>query len=243
MPLSWVRAKFEGFRSQVLGELANELEIEVSDDLLEALAAATALVAFADGVSSPDEREELLSVFEDEDRLTEIDLDDLFDAFDDYAEQFTDDRNAAETEALGAVGVFDDAPDQARLLVRAALAIASTDGVLTPAEEQAVQKLCDTLGIELAAGSQEPVQLEHEVVGDEAAAVVPLLPPRVGKKNMENIDPAIRDDARNIKTSIIVTKPEVINLIAFSALKHKPGRFVLGLVADQERLWMATGAI
>ena len=150
MPLRWVRAKFDGFRSQVLGELANELEIEVSDDLLEALAAATALVAFADGVASPDEREELLSVFEDEDRLTEIDLDDLFDAFDDYAEQFTDDRKAGEAEALGAVAVFDDAPDQARLLVRAALAIASTDGVLTPAEEQAVHKLCDTLGIELA---------------------------------------------------------------------------------------------
>lgn len=150
MPLSWVRTKFEGFRSQVLGEIANELEIEVSEDLLEALAAATAFVAFADGVASPDEREELLSVFEDEDRLTEIDLDDLFDAFDDYAEQFTDDRQAAESEALGAVAVFDDAPDQARLLVRAALAIASTDGVLTPAEEQAVQKLCDTLGIELA---------------------------------------------------------------------------------------------
>ena len=104
MPLSWVRTKFGDFRSQVLGELANELEIEVSEDLVEALAAATSLVAFADGVASPEEREELLSVFEEEDRLTEIDLDDLFDAFDDYAERFAEDAKAAESEALTAVG-------------------------------------------------------------------------------------------------------------------------------------------
>ena len=90
MPLSWVKVKFADFRSQVLGELATELEAEVSEDLVEALAAATSLVAFSDGVLKPEEREELLSVFEEEDRLTELDLDDLFDAFDDYAERFAE---------------------------------------------------------------------------------------------------------------------------------------------------------
>ena len=60
---------------------------------------------------------------------------------------------------------------------------------------------------------------------------------------MKNINPAVRYDARNIKTSIIVTEPEVINLIAFSALKHQTGRFILGLVAHQECLRMATRAI
>ena len=132
MPLSWVRAKFGDFRSQVLDELANELEVEVSEDLVEALAAATSLVAFADGVASPEEREELLSVFEEEDRLTEIDLDDLFDAFDDYAERFAEDATAAESEALTAVGVFDDLPDLGRLVVRAALVVGTTDGALNP---------------------------------------------------------------------------------------------------------------
>jgi tellurite resistance protein TerB len=150
MPLGWVRTKFGDFRSQVLGELANELEAEVSEDLVEALAAATSLVAFADGVSSPEEREELLSVFEEEDRLTEIDLDDLFDGFDDYAERFAEDPKAAEGEALAAVGVFDDSPDLGRLVVRAALAVASTDGILKPAEEKAVRQLCDVLGLEVA---------------------------------------------------------------------------------------------
>ena len=53
MPLSWVKVKFADFRSQVLGELATELEAEVSEDLVEALAAATSLVAFADGVLEP----------------------------------------------------------------------------------------------------------------------------------------------------------------------------------------------
>ena len=40
MPLSWVRVKFNDLRAQVLDELANELEIEVSEDLVEALIAA-----------------------------------------------------------------------------------------------------------------------------------------------------------------------------------------------------------
>lgn len=149
MPLSWLRNRFGEFKSRVLAELADELEEEAGEDLVEALAAATAMVAFADGVPSAEEREQLLSVFEEEDRLTEIDLDDLFDAFDDYAERFADDASAAESEVLTAVAVFDDSPELGRLIVRSALAVASTDGVLGPAEEKAVGRLCDVLGLEI----------------------------------------------------------------------------------------------
>ena len=150
MSLSWVRSKFGDFRAQVLGELANEFEIEVSEDLIEALAAASSLVAFADGEAGADEREELVAVLEEEDRLADIDLDDLADAFEDYAERFTEEPKAAESEALTAVGLFDDAPDLGRLVVRGAIAIASSDGVLSQAEEQAVRRLCHVLGIEPA---------------------------------------------------------------------------------------------
>ena len=166
MPLSWVKAKFSDLKSQALGELATELELEISEDLVEALAAATSLVAFADGVSSPEEREALLAVFEEEDRLTEIDLDDLFDAFDDYAERFTEDAAAAETEALTAVGVFDDEPELGRLVVRAALAVGTTDGVLSEAETAMVKRLCDTLGIDLK-DLKVPVKRRHDDPDDE----------------------------------------------------------------------------
>jgi tellurite resistance protein TerB len=166
MPLRWVRTKFGDFRSQVLGELATEFEAEVSEDLVQAVAAAASLVAFADGVLSPEEREELLAVFEEEDRLTEIDLDDLFDAFDDYAERFGEDPKAAAAEAWTAVSVFDDSPEPGRLVVRAALAVASTDGVLSPAEEQAVRQLCDALGFELAE-LKRPVKHREDDPDDE----------------------------------------------------------------------------
>jgi tellurite resistance protein TerB len=149
MPLSWLKSKYGVFKAQVLAELAEELEEEVSEDLIEALAAGAAMVAFADGVSSAEEREQLLAVFEEEDRLTEIDLDDLFDAFDDYAERFAEDPAAAESEALTSVAVFDDNPELGRLIVRASLVVASGDGALTPAEEKAVGQLCDALGLEI----------------------------------------------------------------------------------------------
>jgi tellurite resistance protein TerB len=166
MPIAWLKARFGDFRSRVLAELAEELEIEVSEDLVEALAAATAMVAFADGVPSPEEREELLGVFEEEDRLTEIDLDDLFDAFDDYAERFAEDPKAAEEEALTAVAVFDDTPELGRLVVRAALAAASSDGALGPEEEKAVQSLCDALGLEVDELKQ-PVRRRREEPDEE----------------------------------------------------------------------------
>ena len=57
-------------------------------------------MAFADGVAGPEEREELLAVFEEEDRLMDIDLDDLFDACDDYAQRSAEDRKLAESEAV-----------------------------------------------------------------------------------------------------------------------------------------------
>src|SRR5688500_2426043 len=133
MPVEWLKTKFTAFRSRALEELADELEEEVSEDLIEALAAATAMVAFADGVSSPEEREELLAVCVEEDRLTDSDLGDLFEAFDDYAERFAEDAKAAESEALTAVAVFDDTPELGRLVLRSALAVASSDGVLSPA--------------------------------------------------------------------------------------------------------------
>lgn len=161
MPLSWLRNKFGEFKSQVLTELAEELEEEVSEDLVEALAAAAAMVAFADGVPSAEEREQLLAVFEEEDRLTEIDLDDLFDAFDDYAERFAEDPTAAESEVLTSVAVFDDSPDLGRLIIRGALAVATTDGILGPAEEKAVGRLCDVLGLEVAE-VRKPVERHRE---------------------------------------------------------------------------------
>ena len=166
MPLTWLRNKFGAFKAQALAELADELEEEVGEDLIEALAAAAALVAFADGVPSAEEREELLGVFEEEDRLTDIDLDDLFDAFDDYAERFGEDAVAAEGEALTAVAVFDDAQELGRLIVRAALAVASTDGVLSPAEEKAVARLCDVLGLE-AEEIRQPIKKEHRADPDD----------------------------------------------------------------------------
>ena len=165
MAITWLRNKFGAFRAQVLAELADELEEEVGEDLIEALAAATALVAFADEVVSAEEREQLLGVFEEE-RLTDIDLDDLFDAFDDYAERFGEDATAAESEALAAIAAFDDSPELGRLIVRAALAVGSTDGVLSPAEETAVGRLCDALGLE-PEELRKPIKKEHRVDPDD----------------------------------------------------------------------------
>ena len=151
MPLKWLRSRFEEFRGGALRELAAEMRDEPSEDLIEAVAAATALVAFADGARSEAERDELLAVFEEEDTLTDVDLDELFDVFDDYSERFAETDPVVETEALAAVAVFDDEPDLGRMIIRAAVAVAGRDGELSPGETHAVERLCDALGLEVTA--------------------------------------------------------------------------------------------
>ena len=101
-------------------------------------------------------------MFEEEDRLTELDLDDLFDAFDDYAERFAEDATAAEAEALTAVGVFDDSPDLGRLVVRAALAVASTRRRAVAGGGEGRDAAVRVLGLELAELKQPVKRREDE---------------------------------------------------------------------------------
>ena len=63
--------------------------------------------------------------------------------------------------------MFDDEPDLGRLVVRAALAVGTTDGVLSEAEEAAVKRLCDTLGLELTDLKQPVKRREDEDDDDE----------------------------------------------------------------------------
>lgn len=165
MPINWLKAGFPQFRAEALEDLAEEFEIEVNQDVVEGLTAAMALIAFADGVPDPDGREEILAAFEEEERLNDLDLDDLFDAFDDQAERFATEGREAQAEALATVAVFDDEPEAGRLILRAALAVTSHDGTLTPGQEEAVRRLCDALGltvIELKERARRPLDDELE---------------------------------------------------------------------------------
>ncbi|MFO1040045.1 MAG: TerB family tellurite resistance protein [Geminicoccaceae bacterium] len=150
MAFRWLKSKFEDFRTQALTELGHEFGDDLPEDLVEAVAAATAMVAYADHELDDEERAHLLEVFEQENALTDVDLDELFEAFDDYTERFVEDRQAAEKETLAAVAEFAGTPHRARLIVRAALAVASSDGDLSQPEMAAVGKLCDVLGIDPA---------------------------------------------------------------------------------------------
>lgn len=150
MPIGWLKSKFEDFRTQALTELGQEFGEGLPDNLVEAVAASTALVAYADHELDDDERAHLLAVFEQEDALTDVDLDELFEAFDDYAERFVEDRQAAETEALAAVAEFSATPHRARMIIRSAVAVASSDGELSEPEAAAIDRLCAALGVETA---------------------------------------------------------------------------------------------
>ena len=68
---------------------------------------------------------------------------------------------------IAAVAVFDDSPELGRMLIRAAIAVASKDGSLTAAEEKAVRQLCYVLGLEVGELKQPARRGQDEDAGEE----------------------------------------------------------------------------
>lgn len=115
---------------------------------LDAVMAAGALVATADGeVSLP----ELLSrdtVLERVDALQAFDSSVAVRSFEGFVADIMADPKAGSERALAAVGRFGDDAEAAQLLLRAAVAIAKADTRFSIEEQRTVARLCEALGME-----------------------------------------------------------------------------------------------
>lgn len=111
-------------------------------DLTEALVAGSALVAMADGVIEPSEREKLIDYFRTSQEMRGININEVDSRFNYFVQRIQSDRMLGKAEALRAVGKLASKPEAARLVVRLCCAIGFADGEFAPVEKQVVEEIC-----------------------------------------------------------------------------------------------------
>lgn len=117
-----------------------------SKDLLEAIVGASALVAYADGSITADEKQKLMGYLRNSDQLKVFDQNDTIKLFQKYAEKFEFDTAIGTGEVMQVVGKFKGKP-QAQLVVRVCCAIGAADGNFDEDEKAVVRKMCSELGL------------------------------------------------------------------------------------------------
>ena len=110
-------------------------------DLTEALVAGSALVAMADGILDPSEREKLIDYFRTSQEMRGININEVDSRFNYFVQRIQSDRMMGKAEALRAVGKLASKPDAARLVVRLCCAIGFADGEFAPVEKKIVEEI------------------------------------------------------------------------------------------------------
>jgi len=110
-------------------------------DLTEALVAGSALVAMADGVIEPSEREKLIEYFRTSQEMRGINMNEVDSRFNYYVQRIKSDSMMGKAEALRAVGKLASKPEAARLVVRLCCAIGFADGEFAPVEKKIVEEI------------------------------------------------------------------------------------------------------
>lgn len=143
MALDWLKGKF----NEVSKNLKDEVTKIRNRTFLEGVVAGCAVVAYADGVVKPEEKQKMLGFMRNNDIMSVFKTEDVIKLFEKFSGRFEFDREIGEMDALAAIAKVKSKPDQARLLVRVCCAIGSSDGDFDNSEKAAVRKICNELGL------------------------------------------------------------------------------------------------
>jgi small-conductance mechanosensitive channel/tellurite resistance protein/CRP-like cAMP-binding protein len=115
--------------------------------LLEAAMAATALVAYADGVIEPEERAQVIETLDELDILRQAGADEGIKRFDDYAAKLEADTDTGTRDAMAEVTALKDDAALARMVVDICIAVSAADGEIEEPEEARIAEIEQALGI------------------------------------------------------------------------------------------------
>ncbi len=126
--------------------LATEITKFQSKELLEAVVAGSAMVAYADGNVSPQEKRKMIGYLNSSEQLKVFDQTDVIRLFQKYVEKFEFDTLIGTGEVMKAVVKFKGKPE-AQLIVRICCAIGAADGNFDAKEQAVVRRMCSELGL------------------------------------------------------------------------------------------------
>ena len=118
-----------------------------SQDLLDAVTAACALVAMADGQLDPAERQKMIEFVQQSEELRVFDANKVIQKFNLFVSRMENDRVIGRAEAFRALGKMRTKPEVARLIARYCIAIGYADGNFDQNEQQMAADICRELGL------------------------------------------------------------------------------------------------
>ncbi|WP_420490549.1 TerD family protein [Neobacillus drentensis] len=118
-----------------------------SQDVLEAVVAACALVAMADGYLDASERQKMMEFVHQSEELRVFDTNKVIQKFNLFVSRIENDRMMGRAEAFRALGKIRTKPEIARLVARYCIAIGYADGNFDNNEKQMVSDICRELGL------------------------------------------------------------------------------------------------
>ncbi len=143
MALDWLKNRF----NEVSTSLKTEVTKVRNKTFLDGVIAGCVLVAHADGVVKPEEKQKMMGFLQSSDVLSVFDVKDVINVFEKFAKNFEFDYAIGEANALQAVSKLKSKDSEARLMVRVCCAIGAADGDFDDDEKAAVRKICSELGL------------------------------------------------------------------------------------------------
>lgn len=118
-----------------------------SQDVLDAVVAACALVSMADGHLDAVERQKMLEFVNQSEELRVFDSQKVMQKFNYFVSRIEQDQMLGRAEAFRSLGKIRSKPDMARLIARYCIAIGYADGNFDNNEKQMVGDICRELGL------------------------------------------------------------------------------------------------
>lgn len=141
--LSWIKDKTQAARATLTAEASKFRH----RDFMEAVVAACAVIAYADGTVSAEEKQKMIGYVTNADELKHFKTEDVIAFFQKVLGKFEFDADIGRAEALKVVGKVRAKPDQARMCVRLACVIGAADGDFDEKEKAVVRLICTDLGL------------------------------------------------------------------------------------------------
>ena len=117
-------------------------------DFHTAVVAACALIAYADGEVSADEKKKMAGFMQVNDAMRVFDLNKTIEIFNKFIFQMEFDLDIGRSEALTAIAKLNGKTAEARTVVRLACAIGAADGDFDNSEKAAVKTICSELSLD-----------------------------------------------------------------------------------------------
>lgn len=143
MALEWLKQR----SSELIANMKTEVSKFRNKTFLEATIAGCVIVAHADGVVKPEEKQKMIGFIRNHEALSVFDVNEAVALFEKYAKNFEFDYQIGQANALQVVAKLKGKEAESRLMVRVCCAVGASDGNFDDGEKAAVRNICNELGL------------------------------------------------------------------------------------------------